>query len=630
MRKEHQPIKSESNQRIYDFLEAYLKLSRSPQYAVLIDGEWGSGKTWFINQLKERIGKEKVLHISLYGITKFSQIEDQFFKQLNPILSSKPLSIGTDLLKQGVKFGLKYSFSEQDDESVTFDPTKINLKKFLTDTENKILIFDDLERCEMKIEKALGYINRFVEHRGQKVIVLANESEIKRNKHYRKKKEKVIGRTFTLVAEIDSAIKAFLDEIIDVRCKEVLIENKELLKSIFLERKYNNLRTLRQSILDYQRLFSSMPDKAQTNTEFQQSFILSFFSIALAVFNGKLAADNIDKFINKLIAAPKVTVKSGEKQSDGTILDGRLSPEDLIQYKQVLFNFFKFGSCPSEIIVDAINSSTFFKTDNTPDWMKLWHISSLREDEFKLIYPLVEQNFYSGKYVNEGELCHVCGTLLYLAKVNIIDQSYQETLQKVQQQVEKQITNGSIEPPEKRFGFRDSYAGLQFHEFNTPDFQKILTMIEDYQAEVEAKKIVNTAPQIIEWMKTEPSRLSEELLHYGVGNSNFKTKPALCFLSTEEFLNAFVEMDPYSRWNLIHIFAQRYETLMHYPLPAKELSWLQKLEEDSKSKSQTLKQPTKYALETFIKKGIEPSILKIIAFQKLQNERQQETTPPGT
>lgn len=44
--------------------------------------------------------------------------------------------------------------------------------------KNNIIIFDDLERCNIDINLCLGYINNLVEHNNVKVIIVANEKEI--------------------------------------------------------------------------------------------------------------------------------------------------------------------------------------------------------------------------------------------------------------------------------------------------------------------------------------------------------------------------------------------------------------------------------------------------------------------
>lgn len=46
--------------------------------------------------------------------------------------------------------------------------------------KNCVLIFDDLERCDCSIQDILGYINGFVEQAGMKVIIIANQEELRK------------------------------------------------------------------------------------------------------------------------------------------------------------------------------------------------------------------------------------------------------------------------------------------------------------------------------------------------------------------------------------------------------------------------------------------------------------------
>ena len=66
----------------------------------------------------------------------------------------------------------------------------------LLNTKDYILIFDDLERCSINIINLLGYINFFVEHQSYKVILIANEKELKKTKKYKTIKEKLIEKNF--------------------------------------------------------------------------------------------------------------------------------------------------------------------------------------------------------------------------------------------------------------------------------------------------------------------------------------------------------------------------------------------------------------------------------------------------
>ena len=148
------------NQHISDYLEYYCSLEE-PGFAVLLTGEWGAGKTWFIkNELEynPNFDPERFLYVSLYGLSSFKEIEKQFFEQLHPFLSSKPAVLVGRVLSGFLKASLKIDINKDDvDETASFQIPQINLDEFLSDAKGKILIFDDIERCSIEIDKLLGY-----------------------------------------------------------------------------------------------------------------------------------------------------------------------------------------------------------------------------------------------------------------------------------------------------------------------------------------------------------------------------------------------------------------------------------------------------------------------------------------
>ena len=50
----------------------------------------------------------------------------------------------------------------------------------IKDVKESIIVFDDLERCEIEINKVLGMINNLVEHNDVRIILVANQKEIGR------------------------------------------------------------------------------------------------------------------------------------------------------------------------------------------------------------------------------------------------------------------------------------------------------------------------------------------------------------------------------------------------------------------------------------------------------------------
>lgn len=168
------------------------------RYAILIEGEWGCGKTYFVlNDLHTTIEKYELSHtkrtvryISLYGCKSVEEIEEnlywsiideQFYKKYEQIIPSesyfgkekekrqKSGRIITNISKKMVS-SLMQRF-EISSKSYEFISDFLSLNK-------NIFIFDDLERCACPPNEILGYINGLVEHEGAKVILIANEREI--------------------------------------------------------------------------------------------------------------------------------------------------------------------------------------------------------------------------------------------------------------------------------------------------------------------------------------------------------------------------------------------------------------------------------------------------------------------
>lgn len=154
-------------------------------YAVMIDGAWGSGKTHFVKQvLLPELRKETKpsIYISLYGVRNIGELSKQIYIEF--LLKDKADKINTTLLAGAtealdVVSGLispfigKYSDIEIKEKKIQ------NLVQKIIPIKDCILIFDDLERCNCPMKEILGYINGFVEQAGMKILIIANQDELK-------------------------------------------------------------------------------------------------------------------------------------------------------------------------------------------------------------------------------------------------------------------------------------------------------------------------------------------------------------------------------------------------------------------------------------------------------------------
>ena len=190
-----------NNNEILDFLKEYESNPRK-KYAVLIDGAWGSGKTYFIENEYILPADKNKLYISLYGISSKQELEKKISHKITQNIMNSDNNIINSIGEKLEKFSslLKPLISTLGNVvNISFsDITSIDLYSLISlfkGIKNYILIFDDLERCNIPIDEILGYINEYVEHENIKVIIIANEKEISRTNRDNNNELKIISCT---------------------------------------------------------------------------------------------------------------------------------------------------------------------------------------------------------------------------------------------------------------------------------------------------------------------------------------------------------------------------------------------------------------------------------------------------
>lgn len=177
-----------TSKEIVDAVISYVR-DENAKYAILIDGTWGSGKTYlYENYLVDAIDSVEVgknerkqnVYISLYGISSIDSLAKQLIT--NYLIYVK--GNGNKLIKKGLKplagiIGVAcsaFSFSIgpiSTDLSNVFEEIEGSI-----DVKDMVICFDDLERCTIPINEFFGFVNNLIEHCNCKVIILADEKNI--------------------------------------------------------------------------------------------------------------------------------------------------------------------------------------------------------------------------------------------------------------------------------------------------------------------------------------------------------------------------------------------------------------------------------------------------------------------
>lgn len=275
--------------------------------SILINGEWGSGKTFFIKNFMSGLNKKNVYYISLYGIATIMQLNVDIYKlaisrtiDMKLFNKSKPkrlkylIYIKNKILNNSskiigvIKFLLDYLGLNRDKVKEI-----IGQKQILN---NVILVMDDMERCKVPMDELLGFISNITENNNIKVILIGNEGELlgespnsemndgaSESSLYKKYKEKTIGLTLYYEANLENAYANIVENTIkDNDIKRILMSKKQLILDIFngesCENGCKNIRTLYFGLLSFEKLYLKIKEiLASADMNHGESYIKFFF-----------------------------------------------------------------------------------------------------------------------------------------------------------------------------------------------------------------------------------------------------------------------------------------------------------------------------------------------------------------
>ena len=285
----HLDRSQKGNSHINQIVEDYLTQTKT-DYAVLITGGWGTGKTHYVkNTLMEKvISKVNVpeqdekeyqsILVSLFGLRSREEVLRKILYKLEEGSKNQFGSLFTLVSDRASKM-IKEPKIGVPGFQVTLnipDPAEfllMNTKK--EELQRTVLILDDLERSQLSIVERLGIVDNFL-NMDCKVLLIANEKKFSElieanvsgntdvdiekspeKSKYKKMKEKVIGRTVAFIPEAEEIFKNLVEDgIKSSQCNEIKKCAEEVIQICLEHREILllNFRTLKEAIFIYRKI----------------------------------------------------------------------------------------------------------------------------------------------------------------------------------------------------------------------------------------------------------------------------------------------------------------------------------------------------------------------------------------
>lgn len=278
-------------------------------YAIMIDGEWGAGKSWYwenvltglIKSLPTKDNTEEkpsyynVARISMFGICSVDDLRLKIFEETNRFFANKKVKTGAKLA--GV-FANKVAGIFNVSETNAKELSNI-LEVFSVNLNHYVLCFDDLERIKPSLlVELLGYINTLVEQDKVKVVFICNDSELK-HLDYRKYKEKIVRFTHTIKADIAKMVVEFASGR-NEDYSNYLIKRKDFIASVFQKGNCSNLRTLKFNLDIFEHIYKTIGITIQSVNEQHVNAVANYMLLLSMVYSIEYRRDNDEKKLKSL------------------------------------------------------------------------------------------------------------------------------------------------------------------------------------------------------------------------------------------------------------------------------------------------------------------------------------------
>lgn len=502
-------------------------------YAMLIHGDWGSGKTWYIKNRFEEDFRKEVIYTSANGITSIDDITQQIlYKKLylsSNLVSNPKAKLAFSIVKEFGKSMLnKYTGFDTDKLS----DLGVDLNDFASISSDEVLIIDDVERMSgVLLDELLGYISKnFTEENEFKVILIADEKKLiakfgTDEKKYLEIKEKTIWQTVGFQLDYDKVIPSLTSNHLTKILKLYPAFNDDVI-SFLKKHKISNLRTILYAFSCINDIIYRIPNKDHLPTAVKSILILTNEYKA-----GKLNT-RIEEDIPYYIKTIDPTFSwnwNDEKDyepSDSETFSKKYLDRSPVKYHffESLYNLVCHGLLNEELLTQELQD--FQKSLEVPNpaqkaVQKMFGYRQLTDDEFNETIQEVLGYLEEGQY-DIHNAASIIRNFEYFFRIGILDITIKDFESKLEAYIAKidptlEVPSAGIEyiKPEN---FSYLSEGQKYYEqlMAKLDERKQINMAAKKQAFMKALKEEKELPELISFLfeNFQEQELTDLATHY--------------------------------------------------------------------------------------------------------------------
>ncbi|BAU62716.1 KAP P-loop domain protein [Stanieria sp. NIES-3757] len=586
-----------NTEQLKDAIATYLETSET-EYAIMINGEWGSGKTYF---WKETIESELEnfnlisIYVSLYGLTSVEEIEQKIIYSLlnlsgkntknkydlSPLLSEAPKYIFNiyNWLNEENKIDFKgTSFKPLVDLGSTFVKDFILNNTLFKCSEQYVFCFDDLERVDINRSNIFGYINKFVEHHHIKTVLISNEDQFckedeKEREYYKITKEKLVGYTFNIKPSFEDTIDQFIEGY-DDSFKQIIRKHKALIIRLVEANGNKNLRIVKNCLSISNHIFQELNKIEYSITTINEELIRFIFAVNLEVKTGKADLDELFKLCTEghqpfaNIQSPRRNYRQYNSNKDITIETPKEESEEKKEYSEKFIHSYyidfdgshydcsisytKFTSIYNYIVKGYFDENKFKEEinerqnlENTPKLKLFNNYFELSNDEFEQVIKEYIDELKQDRINTLSNLIKLTEYLFYFASIKLIKKTKEQIKDIFKNTIKRQYKNNKLFYLNENIG--NDYSILPEIEKKDKNYKYIIRFSKRVNKLLAKKQRYNNASQLIDLLEEGWQKFWDEIC---IG---YQIKPIFAYLDVNKFASVLIKLENpvivrFTRW----------------------------------------------------------------------------------
>lgn len=478
------------NEYVSKYCKKFIQSQTSPHFAILLKGEWGCGKTFFIKKLisELKLDKEKYVYISLFGIKNLDQIDEKIFEAMHPLLSSPGAKIAGSLVKTALRLNadFKLDLSEGGSSKKLFNigvkcPTLKEVKKIRV--KRDLLVIDDIERLGdgLEIKDIFGFFQDIISESDTKVIFIGNEDKINNISSsdefsYKKIKEKSIGQEFLINPCIEDAVNFFVDELKFKRPINDFVKNKtiEIIKNI----ECVNLRSVRAAIWNLNEYSDFIVNDLEESD--CEKFISTYLLLSIQKSLNIIERDDVYNAL-KIYEKYKKSYKSFDEEHIVDFVS--LNIPLISKWQKIIFD----GLCSRDDLhayycLEKKEIEERGKRKKLFTLMNTWR--DLSDADFKVIIDEINKEFDQGVYSHPGEILHYANWMLLFSSWGIRS----ETEASIERKIKKLYASKVVKHIRDFESLQMGFGGWSYSS-DLPKLNKIFDYVRKRNNEIKSEEL---------------------------------------------------------------------------------------------------------------------------------------------